>query len=52
MAKKILILGGSGFLGSNLGGFLSRHGYEVYSFDLDFPMDRIDGIHYNFSESQ
>lgn len=46
MAKKILILGGSGFLGSNLGGFLSRHGYEVYSFDLDFPMDRIDGIHY------
>ncbi|MCI8785723.1 MAG: NAD-dependent epimerase/dehydratase family protein [Eubacterium sp.] len=46
MAKKILILGGSGFLGSNLGGFLNRHGYEVYSFDLDLPMDRIDGIHY------
>lgn len=34
MKKKVLILGGSGFLGSNLCSYLIKKNYEVYSFDL------------------
>ncbi len=38
MKKKILILGGSGFLGNNLCGYLIKKDYEVYSYDRLFSV--------------
>lgn len=37
MKKKILIIGGAGFLGKNLCKYFFKAGYEVYCFDLEFP---------------
>lgn len=37
MKKRILITGGSGFIGSFLGGALSKRGYEITVFDIDDP---------------
>ena len=45
--KKVLILGGSGFIGRNLCLFLSKAGYEVYSFDLVKPTNHVlPEVHY------
>ncbi len=44
MIKKILIIGGSGFLGSNLGAYLAEHDYKVYSFDLEYPPEKMEGM--------
>lgn len=45
--KKVLILGGSGFIGTNLSKFLLKSGYEVYSFDLIKPQSNyIEGVNY------
>lgn len=45
--SKVLILGGSGFIGANLGIYLLRAGYDVYSFDLVKPQNvSSEGIHY------
>lgn len=45
--KKVLILGGSGFIGRNLSLFLSKTGYEVYSFDLVKPINHVfTEVHY------
>lgn len=39
--KKVLILGGSGFIGANMSLFLVKAGYEVYSFDMVKPADNL-----------
>lgn len=44
--RKILILGGNGFIGSNLCKVLEKLGYVVYSFDLEKPKTNIANIHY------
>lgn len=44
--KKILVLGGNGFIGKNLCRYLKLHGEDVYSFDMSYPDAREDGIHY------
>ena len=46
MKKKILILGGAGFLGSNLCCYLRNQGYGVCCFDVEYPAQRQKGIHY------
>ncbi len=40
----VMILGGGGFIGQNLAGYLNRCGYGVSVFDLKAPEDRIDGV--------
>lgn len=44
--KKVLILGGNGFIGKNLCQYMMKKGEEVYSFDIDYPDKRIDGVSY------
>lgn len=45
--KRILVLGGNGFIGSNLCRLLASIGYEVYSFDLVKPKHNyIKNVHY------
>ena len=44
--KKFLVLGGNGFIGKNICDFLALRGEEVYSFDMTFPKERIENIHY------
>ncbi|MBO4862965.1 MAG: NAD-dependent epimerase/dehydratase family protein [Eubacterium sp.] len=47
MAKrKVLILGGNGFIGSNLSTYLAEMGDEVYSFDMVYPQVKDERIHY------
>ncbi len=47
--KKILIIGGSGFIGQNLCRYLSRPGstYKVFSFDLSYPGEMQEGVEYS-----
>lgn len=42
----ILILGGNGFIGKNMGRYLSRKGYSITSFDISIPEVIEDGIQY------
>lgn len=44
--KKILVLGGNGFIGKNLCKYLKSRGEDVYSFDMACPDTREEGIHY------
>ena len=46
LKKKVLIIGGSGFIGSNLCRYLSEEIYDIYSFDLQLPDKRLDKITY------
>lgn len=46
MKKKVLVIGGSGFIGSNLCRYLSKHMFDVYSFDLYIPDKTIDKVTY------
>ena len=46
MSKKVLVLGGNGFIGTNICLTLVRKGYETYSFDRVFPMINIEGVQY------
>lgn len=44
--RKILVLGGNGFLGRNLCRHLVEMGEEVYSFDMSLPEKEMPEIHY------
>lgn len=44
--KKILILGGNGFIGKNLAEYLVKQGECVYSFDMVKPLNGNPAIHY------
>ncbi len=44
--SKILIIGGNGFIGSNLSGFLASNGNEVYSFDIVEPKIKNSNVKY------
>ena len=44
--KKILVLGGNGFLGRNLCDYLVKQGEDVYSFDMSLPKECDAGITY------
>ncbi len=44
--KKILVLGGNGFIGKNLCAYLVKQGEAVYSFDMAAPKEPQDGIDY------
>lgn len=44
--KKVLVLGGNGFIGQNLCRYLSEQGEEVYSFDMALPKIKLDGVTY------
>ncbi|MDE7061876.1 MAG: NAD-dependent epimerase/dehydratase family protein [Lachnospiraceae bacterium] len=46
MTKKILVLGGNGFIGSNLCAYLAERGEQVYSFDMTRPQRTKRGITY------
>ena len=43
---KILIIGGNGFIGSNLSKVLLEGEEEVYSFDIQLPKNSIQGVRY------
>lgn len=44
--KKILVLGGNGFIGRNLCKYMAQKGEEVYSFDMALPEQKENGIKY------
>lgn len=46
MKKKVLIIGGAGFIGSNLSGHLIENGMEVYCFDMTIPAKKKEQVHY------
>lgn len=43
---KVLILGGNGFIGTNLAACLKSEDYEVYSFDYMEPRVKLQGVKY------
>ena len=54
-SKKVLIIGGNGFIGMNLSRTLTGKGYEVYSFDIAEPVLKYPGVTYlsgNFFDSE
>lgn len=44
--RKILVLGGNGFLGRNLCSYLADKGEKVYSFDMALPREKDERIEY------
>lgn len=44
--RKILVLGGNGFLGRNLCAYLAEMGEKVYSFDMALPKEKDERISY------
>lgn len=44
--RKVLVLGGNGFIGRNLCRYLMEMGEDVYSFDMSLPEKENQGIHY------
>lgn len=44
--KKILVLGGNGFIGRNLCEYMAQKGEMVYSFDMALPETKKEGIKY------
>lgn len=44
--KKVLVLGGNGFIGRNLLATLVKEEYQVFSFDLNKPDNTVDGVTY------
>lgn len=46
MSKKILVIGGNGFIGTNLVNHLVSKGNELYSFDIVEPKTKNPHVHY------
>lgn len=44
--RKVLVLGGNGFIGKNLASYFIKQNDEVYSFDITTPEDKEGDIHY------
>jgi len=44
--NRVLVLGGTGFIGRNLCEYFLEQGWTVTSFDLFAPQNRVDGIRY------
>ena len=44
--KKVIILGGNGFIGKNLSKCCYKHGIDVYSLDIREPDEELEGINY------
>ena len=44
--RKVLVLGGNGFIGRNLCSYLVKQGEDVYSFDMAYPEVKEAGVHY------
>jgi len=44
--KKVLILGGNGFIGRNLGNYMADNGWNVFSFDRELPMKLNSKVQY------
>ena len=44
--KKVIILGGNGFIGKNLSKCCYKHGLDVYSLDIREPDEELEGINY------
>lgn len=42
----VLVLGGNGFIGKNLVKELTNNNYNVTSFDLNLPIERVEGVNY------
>lgn len=43
---KVVILGGNGFIGRNLASYMNTIGYQVCSFDINYPIKKECGIEY------
>lgn len=44
--KRILVLGGNGFIGRNLCNYLTAMNEDVYSFDITIPKEKNEKVHY------